>query len=131
VSFTAGHYTTVRDTTRPSGDPRGQSMITKVNPAIPSTSSTSSSATLDLQQSLRRPLRRHALRSWRGFNGTMVKRLKLLKTRGYHRTTAQAGLHGAMVFAGVHALTMHRQVRKAATAAHTASGTSAPVAAAA
>jgi hypothetical protein len=52
-----------------------------------------------------------------GFNGTMVKRFKLLKTKGYYRTKVQAELHRVMVFAGIHALTMRHQLAKAEAAA--------------
>jgi hypothetical protein len=117
VSFTAGEYKVVRDSRRPNSDPRGQLKLRKVEPGDPD-------QVRDWQ--FGNPLTFNDLVAARygdmrfghgeGFNGTMVKRFKLLKTKGYYRTKAQAELHCVMVFAGVHALTMRQQLRKRAAA---------------
>jgi hypothetical protein len=44
-----------------------------------------------------------------GFNDTAVKRFKLLKTKGYYRTKAQAELHCLTVFCLMHGETMRQR----------------------
>lgn len=41
-----------------------------------------------------------------------MKRFKLLKTKGYYRTKAQAELHTLMVFCVMHGLTMRQLDRQ-------------------
>ncbi len=104
-----------RDTKRVSGDPRGQQKLIRVQPGDPD-------SVRDWQ--FGNPLTFNDLVAARygdmrfghgeGFNDAMVKRFKLLKTKGYYRTKARAELHCVMVFAGIHALTRHQQDLKGA-----------------
>lgn len=115
VTITAGQWRKARDTSRDRNDERGQQKFVPVHPTDPD----------EVREwDLGNPLSYHDELAGRygdmrfghgeGFNGAVVKRFKLFKTKGYLWSDAQAELHCVMVFCAMHGLTQRRHELAAA-----------------
>lgn len=110
VTITSGKWKTVRDTKRRNSHPHGQLKLVRVEPGDPeSVIDWQFGNPLTYYDPIANKYGSMRFGHGEGFNGACVKRFKLLKTKGYYRTKAQAELHALMVFCSMHGLTQHRR----------------------
>lgn len=110
ITVTSGKWKTVRDTTRETGDERGSNRLARVQPADPpKVIDWAFGSPLSFHDKLAEKYGSLRFGHGEGFNGSAVKRFKLLKTKGYYRTGPQAELHCLMVFCAMHGMTMRKR----------------------
>ena len=123
VTITSGLWKTVRDTTRPTADPRGTLKLVRVQNGDPDdVIDWAFGNPLTFYDLLAIEYGRMRFAYGEGFNGACVSRFKLLKTKGYYRTKAQAELHAVTVFCAMHGLTQYRRELERAAAAAAVNG---------
>jgi hypothetical protein len=117
ITVTSGRWKAVRDTTRPNGHPHGQQRFARVHTTDPeSVIDWTMGNPLSFNDPLAAKYGSMRFGHGEGFNGTAVERFKLLKTKGYYCTKAQAELHCLMVFCVMHGETMRQRALTAESA---------------